>query len=190
MGLVQLKYARRGKKAAVTNRIKDLERIMSEGGRRTVVRLLRDGLLTVFGELYEVCMKISAFGEEDEYNCLEGVRTKVDACAAVVEDYLEARKDQPPSEGSVTSSYMKDYTRKWLRETQSGNGSGSGSDGSASRIGSQSPARSQEGVHLPGMDDFLVIGENDKFLNTGIQGLTVASDAVTQAAAADLCMRI
>ena len=48
MGLVQLKYARRGKKAAVTNRIKDLERIMSEGGRRTVVRLLRDGLLTVF----------------------------------------------------------------------------------------------------------------------------------------------
>ncbi len=95
MGLVQLKYARRGKKAAVTNRIKDLERIMSEGGRRTVVRLLPDGLLTVFGELQEVCT-ISAFGEEDEYNCLEGVHAKVDRCAAVVEDYLEARKDLPP----------------------------------------------------------------------------------------------
>ena len=82
-----------------------------------------DALLRVYKELEAVCTTISSLCEvNDEYNDIENVQADVDDCVAVVTDYLETRRDDPPSTESIVES--------WVVKHMTGNLS-SGSDGSS-----------------------------------------------------------
>ena len=85
---------------------------------------------TAYGELAKVCRDISVLGEMDELNCLEQIQADIEACDAMVEAYLESRQGEPPSEGSVSSGWVGEYTRKWLMDTRSGGDSRSSADDS------------------------------------------------------------
>ena len=70
--LKTLKGQRTWKKGAITKRIKKLESMVNDGGRRTLIRAAVDGLLTVFDELNLVCASIAAMSEEvDDLNSVE-----------------------------------------------------------------------------------------------------------------------
>ena len=81
--------------------------------------MLLDALLTVFDELTGVCNLIASCngGEDDEFNNLEELRMEVDDCRALVADYLERRREDPPSSDSLTAS--------WVAKHQPGNFEGS-----------------------------------------------------------------
>ena len=98
MQLRKWKYSRRGKKGAITKRIRQLEKLMHEGGKKRMIDFLCDALKKVFEELSEVCMEISTLeDEDDEYNEIEDVRIRVETCVALVADHLENRSDRSSS---------------------------------------------------------------------------------------------
>ena len=106
MRLKELKYKRRGKKGNITRRIKDLEHLVEQNGKKNMITFLIEGLKTVLDELAEVCDQIAVLEdyECDEYNDIEEVRGRVEMCAALVHDHLGGRSDTSSSTGSFTSS--------------------------------------------------------------------------------------
>ena len=82
---------------------------------------MMDALQLKFGELQQVCEEISGLAEEDdEYNCLEVAEMEVQTCSAKVAEYLESRENDPPSSGSLTSSWVEKHSdascEKWSPE--------------------------------------------------------------------------
>ena len=100
--LKQLKYSRRGKKGPITKRIQQINALVEQSAGRRRIQMLLDALLTVFEELTGVCNLIPSCsgGEDDEFNNLEELRMEVDDCRALVADYLERRREDPPSSDS------------------------------------------------------------------------------------------
>ena len=89
--LKHLKYMRRGKKAAITKRIAQLETFVNEGSKKRMLQILVDGLQTVQTELISVCDEITErTSDDDEYNNLEDVRSNVEVCVAMVTAHLES----------------------------------------------------------------------------------------------------
>ena len=74
--LRQLKYSRRGKKGAITKRIRQINTLVEESAGRRRIQLLMEALLTVYEELAGVCNLISTCngGEDDLFNDLEEIR--------------------------------------------------------------------------------------------------------------------
>ena len=108
----KLKFMRRGKKGAITKRIEKLEKLVEENGSRRIAKGLLKALQVVFEELQKVCNEISFISDEiDEFNCLETIRMNVDESAENVLNYLEERKDDPASSGtlSLTGSWVNKY---------------------------------------------------------------------------------
>ena len=108
--LKTLKGQRTWKKGAITKRIKKLESMVNDGGRRTLIRAAVDGLLTVFDELNQVCASIAAMSEEvDDLNSVEEIRMEVEMCVAMANEDLDARKDDPPSTEDDTSEWVNQH---------------------------------------------------------------------------------
>ena len=114
--LKKLIARRTAKKGSITKRINELERLVSEGASRTKVRYLLSSLLDVSVSLQEVCEEISLItqGREVQWHVaneewLETEKKRVDACAANVNEYLEARRDDPASTASFTDSWVKKH---------------------------------------------------------------------------------
>ena len=93
----KLKRVRAGKKGSVTKRIEQLTRLVSEGGSRTKIKYLFSALEEKYKEVGQLCVKIESLTDEEDTCWLEEVKMRFDSCAADVYDYLEARKDDPPS---------------------------------------------------------------------------------------------
>ena len=98
---------RRGKKGIITKRIKDLQHLVGQKGKKNMITFLINGLKTVFDELSEVCNEIAVIEEYecDDYNDNEEVRGRVEMCAALVHDH------------SSTVS----FTSSWCRKHRLGN---------------------------------------------------------------------
>ncbi len=130
--LAKLKASRTGKKGSITKRMNQINQMVDEGGSRRVIAALLGCLKRVFGELNEVCTQISNSSDEvDENNCIELIRANVDHCIAIAEDNLEARKNDPPSTGSITGTWLENCSRIYDDDVRSekfgSEGSGSGS---------------------------------------------------------------
>ena len=109
--LKALKLSRRGKKSSITRRVAELERLVSEGGSRTRIQFLMEAMLKVYQEITEVCLQISILAQDiDEKNDLELVKEKIDSCIAQVTDYLDSRRDDPPSTNSLCSTWIAEHT--------------------------------------------------------------------------------
>ena len=108
--LKTLKGQRTWKKGAITKRIKKLESMVNDGGRRTLIRAAVDGLLTVFDKLNQVCSSIAAMSEEvDDLNSLEEIRMDVEMRVAMANKDLVARMDDPPSTEDDTSGRVNQH---------------------------------------------------------------------------------
>ena len=102
--LKTLKLSRRGKKTAITTRVKEIQNLVAQKGGRQRIRWLTDRLSQVLVDLREVCTKISNLSDKiDQYNDLEEVECTVDSCLALVSDYMTSRVDDPSSSGSFCS---------------------------------------------------------------------------------------
>ena len=122
--LALLRNSRTGKKGSVTKRIKRIEKhINDKGSRRLIERLVTD-LKKVFLELEQVCAEISCISEIDENNCIESYRADLEECEAIVFDYFESRKEDPPSSsGSVTSSWLRKHAEYMENPSETAEGS-------------------------------------------------------------------
>ena len=110
--LKTLKGQRTWKKGAITKRIKKLESLVNDRGRRSLIRAGIVGLQTVFDELNQVCAGIASMTEEvDDLNCLEEIRLNVEMCVAMAKEDLKMRKDDPPSTEDNTSSWVNQHAR-------------------------------------------------------------------------------
>ena len=129
----KLKLSRRGKKGAITKRIQQIEKLIDENAGRRRVSWLLDALGTVYTELHDVCQKIDDLTdeEEDEFNDIEDVRSAVDDCTGLVREYLDRRKDDPPSSGSGS------IVSKWVEAHRPGNFESCSESGNSS-LGSKS----------------------------------------------------
>ena len=108
--LRRCKYLRRGKKAAITKRIQEIERLVNENGKKRMIEFLIDCLNKVFDELSQVCLNIASISsDDDEYNDVEDVRIRVETCAALVANHLGARSNRSSSTGSMTSSWVRKH---------------------------------------------------------------------------------
>ena len=105
-----LKFSRRGKKSAITKRVAELQQLVAEGGSRRRIQFLMEALLTVYREITEVCLEISILSDEiDEKNDLDSVKAKIDSCSAQVTGYLDTRRDEPSSSGSLCSQWVEKH---------------------------------------------------------------------------------
>ena len=138
--LKQLKYSRRGKKGAITKRIRQITALVDESAGRRRIQLLLEALLTVYQELIGVCNLISTMngGEDDPFNDLEEIRIDVDDCSALVAEYLERRRDDPPSSDSMTASWVARHQPGNFEESTVGSTRRSGSSSGASKKSEES----------------------------------------------------
>ena len=120
--VTQLKRKRAGKKGSITRRTGVIHRMISEGGSRTKITFLHGAVLEVQKAITELHDKIGALVEltEEDVTWMEDVNETVDYCSAEVKDYLEARKDDPPSEPSITQSWVEQHNA--LRDDEESGG--------------------------------------------------------------------
>ena len=69
-----------------------------------------EALLNVFKEVTEVCVKIAVLSDEiDSKNDLELYKAKIDSCIALVTEYLDSRREDPPSSESMWSAWVAQH---------------------------------------------------------------------------------
>ena len=130
--LKALKFSRRGKKSSITKRVNELERLVTEGGSRKRIQYLVEAMLKVFQEITEVCLQISILSDElDEKNDLELVKANIDSCVALVSEYLDSRRDDPPSKSSLCSSWVAKHAVGMMENVSR--------DGQSTDVASSSP---------------------------------------------------
>ena len=106
-----LRESRTGKKGSITKRINQLYQYVAEKEGRRATELLLKYLHKVYEELEKVCCEISELSDEyDGLNDLEDIRFEIETCEATVTEYLEERKDDPPSTNSSRAlSWVKKH---------------------------------------------------------------------------------
>ena len=115
--LKMLKFSRRWKKSSITRRVDELERLVAEKGSRRRITFLMEALLNVFKEVTEVCVKIAVLSDEiDSKNDLELYKAKIDSCIALVTEYLDSRREDPPSSESMCSTWVAQHAVGMLEE--------------------------------------------------------------------------
>ena len=135
-----LRGSRTGKKSSITKRISQLQRYVEERQGRRATELLLERLHMAYGELEKVCNEISELCDEyDSKNNLEDIRFEIETCDATVTEYLEARKNDPPStSSSIALSWVRKHAAQFSRgyeEVSSGHSSGQRSeDGKTSKL--------------------------------------------------------
>ena len=106
-----LRRSRTGKKGSITKRINQLDKFVSEKGGRRATEMMLKGLQDIFKELEKVCLEISDLcDEEDQLNDIEEIRFNVETCVAMATEYLDARREDPPSEASsIALSWVRKH---------------------------------------------------------------------------------
>ena len=109
-----------------------------------------DALGTVYTELHDVCRSIDDLTneEEDEFNNIEEVRSAVDDCTGLVKEYLERRRDDPPSTDSVVSTWVEAH-KPGKFESCSDSGSSGSSDVGRVSVQEQSVRTEVSGPKFP-----------------------------------------
>ena len=132
--LKRLKNRRRSFKGSITTRIDTLKRLLSEGGSRSKITFLLQKLNETFSEVSVIANEIHDTTQDyadQEWLSIEQIR--VDDVSAEVHEYLEARKDDAPSEDSLTESWINKHS---IRYEPSFSESDSGADKLANQMAS------------------------------------------------------
>ncbi len=108
--LVALQHKRRGLKGSITKRITELKRLISENGSRTRIRFLYDKLTGVYTEMATVAGKVYSITKQyaDE-EWLQQETVRVDDISSEITEYLESRKDDAPSDESLTATWVQEH---------------------------------------------------------------------------------
>ena len=132
--LKRLKNRRRSFKGSITTRIDTLKRLLSEGGSRSKITFLLQKLNETFAEVSVIANEIHDTTQDyadQEWLSIKQIR--VDDVSAEVDEYLEARKDDAPSEDSLTESWINKHS---IRYEPSFSESDSGADKLADQMAS------------------------------------------------------
>ena len=105
----QLMASRRGKKGSITTRIQVITRIICESGSRSQLQFLMDALLDVRTALQKVCDELYTLSDDVDSEWMDEENLRVDMCVSDVKAYLDRRKDDPPSAGSLTDSWVEKH---------------------------------------------------------------------------------
>ena len=107
-----LKRIRAGKKGSITKRVAQLKRIVSEGGSRSKLRYLVTALSEVHKATTTVNNEILQLTGNDSIDVawMEDVNFNVDDAVSEVQDYLEARANEPSSTPSMTESWIRNHS--------------------------------------------------------------------------------
>ena len=106
-----LKRKRTGKKMLITKKINQINELVQQRSSRTKISYLRDSLNQVYADLIkenEEFMNLNPC--IDEENCQEWIleiQFEIDTCNSTVQEYLDSRKDDPPSDTQSISSWAK-----------------------------------------------------------------------------------
>ena len=111
--MTHLKRLRAGRKGSITKRIKKLHQLIANNGSRTKIRHLHKALLDVYEDVKDVCSQIAQVTTPTNLDIEweAKLRNVIDECSAVVEEYLESRKDDDISTTlSMTESWVKRHS--------------------------------------------------------------------------------
>ena len=95
-----LRRQRAGKKGLITKRIQQLDELTSQGGSRTRTTSLLQSLIEVKHEAKKINQSLEDLGEdtEDWMDWMDEISLAIDNCKANIEEYLDSRKHEAPSE--------------------------------------------------------------------------------------------
>ena len=106
-----LRRKRGGKKGSITKRILQIDDIMKENGSRTRIRSLFDSLLYVQKEAKDINQSLEEL-QEDTEDWMDEINFQVDNIKAKIDEYLELRKEDAPSETGTSpwlfAKFMED----------------------------------------------------------------------------------
>ena len=96
-------------KGSLTRRAKDLHKMIEETGSRTKIKFLRDVFLEVYQATKETFGRISSLVDSPDYEWMEAVDSTASVCIAAVEEYFEARRDDPESTEGLTENWVRNH---------------------------------------------------------------------------------
>ena len=102
--------SRRGKKSSITKRIRQIDLIVGDGGSRSKVEFLVQALGDVQKALQVVCEELMTLAPDTDSEYLDNENLRIDTCIAEAKEYLERRKDDPPSTNSLCHSWVQKHT--------------------------------------------------------------------------------
>ena len=89
--------SRRGKKGSITKRIQQIDRIVGEGDSRSKIEFLVSALIEVQKAMQGVCEELMTIATDTDSEYLDNENLRIDTCIAEAKEYLERRKNDPPS---------------------------------------------------------------------------------------------
>ena len=101
--------SRRGKKGSITKRIQQIDRIVGEGGSRSKIEFLVSALIEVQKAMQGVCEELMTIATDTDSEYLDNENLRIDTCIAEAKEYLERRKNDPPSTGSLCESWVQKH---------------------------------------------------------------------------------
>ena len=106
-----MRRTRAGKKGYITRLVKHVRRLVSESGSHRQIRMLMSRLLEVLQETRRINSEVLELSgnDGDDIAWMEDVNFTVDVAATEVDDYLEARAEDPESTLSLTESWVKKH---------------------------------------------------------------------------------
>ena len=108
--LTALQHKRRGQKGSITKRIFELRRLISENRSRNSIRFLYDKLIGVYTEMCIVATAVYTMTKQyEDEEWLQQETIRVDELSAEVSEYFESRKDDAPSDESITAEWVDQH---------------------------------------------------------------------------------
>ena len=107
--LMKLKKSCAAMKGSLTRRTKDIHKMIAEAGSRTKIKFLHEVILEVYQTTKETFGRISSLVDNPDYEWMEAVDSTVSECIAAVEEYFEARKDDPESTDGLSETWVRNH---------------------------------------------------------------------------------
>ena len=104
--VTQLINSRRGKKSSITKRINHIDLIVADGGSRTQLVYLIDALTTV----QTVCDELATLDPDADVEYVDKENLRIDSCVGEAKAYLECRRDDPLSTGSLCEEWVQNHS--------------------------------------------------------------------------------
>ena len=108
---ITLKRKRTAQKSLITRKINQISQLITERGSRTKIRYLKDKLNDVLRETEIINEKMISMSDEASIETdpgwMEDVTFNVDTCNSDIQEYIDSRKDKPPSDNRSIRSWIE-----------------------------------------------------------------------------------
>ena len=95
----------------ITRKINQISQLITERGSRTKIRYLKDKLNDVLRETEIINEKMISMSDkasiEVDPEWIEDVTFNLDTCNSDIQEYIDSRKDEPPSDNRSIRSWIK-----------------------------------------------------------------------------------